>query len=112
MSSKFSEKQEPAAIVVSPTRELAIQTYIEAMKFSKGTMIQAAVVYGGVSVRHQLSQVDRGTDIIVATPGRLIDFVEKGKIGLGKLKYFVLDEGEGEIELVTSKCVSSLGYDE
>ena len=41
-------------------------------------------------------QVDRGADIIVATPGRLIDFVEKGKIGLGKLKYFVLDEGEEE----------------
>ena len=44
MSSKFSEKQEPVAIVVAPTRELSIQTYMEAMKLSKGTMIQAAVV--------------------------------------------------------------------
>ena len=69
-------------------------------------MIQAAVVYGGVSVRHQLNQVDKGADIIVATPGRLIDFVEKGKIGLAKIKYFVLDEGRGSSEYVVGSYVT------
>merc|ERR1719283_19822 len=76
-------------------------------------MIQAAVCYGGVSVRHQLSRVERGADIIVATPGRLIDFVEKGKLGLSKLKYFVLDEADRMLDMgfenVIRKMVGEMG---
>ena len=73
--------QEPQALCISPTRELANQIYTEARKFSHGAMLRAVVAYGGVSVAHQLRQIENGCNFLVATPGRLLDFVEKGKVG-------------------------------
>ena len=79
--SSFSEVQEPAAIVVAPTRELVIQIFNEARKFSFGSMLRPVVVYGGTSVGHQLREVERGSHLVVATPGRLLDFINRGKVG-------------------------------
>jgi len=79
-SSQFSAVQEPQAIVVAPTRELASQIYMEARKFAIGTDVRPVVVYGGTSVMHQLRQVENGANLVVGTPGRLLDFVEKGKV--------------------------------
>ena len=79
--SQFSEVQEPAAIIVAPTRELVIQIFNEARKFSFGSMLRPVVVYGGTSVGHQLREVERGAHLVVATPGRLLDFISRGKVG-------------------------------
>lgn len=79
-TSKFSQVQEPQAVIVAPTRELAIQIYTEACKFAYRTDIRPVVVYGGTSVVYQLRQVEQGANIIVGTPGRLLDFIQKGKV--------------------------------
>lgn len=79
--SSFSEQQEPACLIIGPTRELVLQIRDEARKFSHKTMLRPVVVYGGTSVAHQLSDVGRGAHLVVGTPGRLLDFISKGKVG-------------------------------
>ena len=83
--SQFSEVQAPQAICVAPTRELANQIFQEAMKFSYGTMLKPGICYGGVSVRHQLGRIEKGCHLLVATPGRLLDFVENRKVNTADL---------------------------
>ena len=80
--SSFSVVQEPQALVVAPTRELATQIYMDARKFAHGTMLRPVVLYGGTSVGYQLRQVEQGTHILVGTPGRLIDIFGKGKVSV------------------------------
>ncbi|XP_069126306.1 ATP-dependent RNA helicase DDX4-like isoform X16 [Argopecten irradians] len=97
--SAFSEVQEPQALVVAPTRELALQIFNDARKFSHGTMLRPVVLYGGTSVGYQLKQVENGAHIVVGTPGRLIDVIGKGKISLAKLKYLILDEADRMLDM-------------
>jgi len=78
--SQFSEVQEPQGIVVAPTRELVTQIFHEARKFSFGSMLRPVVVYGGTSVGHQLREVEKGAHLVVGTPGRLLDFINRGKV--------------------------------
>ena len=78
--SAFSEIQEPACLVVGPTRELVLQIRDEARKFSYDTMLRPVVVYGGTAVYHQLNDLGKGAHIVVGTPGRLMDFIGKGKV--------------------------------
>jgi len=72
--------QEPQTIVIGPTRELVNQIYHEARKFAYNTIIRSVVVYGGVTIRHQASDVARGAHLVVGTPGRLMDFVRRGYV--------------------------------
>lgn len=71
------ETQAPSALCIAPTRELAMQIHKEVRKFSDGTVVTAAVCYGGVSVQYQRENIRRGCHILVATPGRLHDFVSR-----------------------------------
>ena len=82
------------AVVVAPTRELAIQIKDEARKFASGTAIRCMVVYGGTSVEFQARELKRGVHILVATPGRLVDFVDRNYISFKQLRFFVLDEAD------------------
>lgn len=91
--------QKPQALVVAPTRELASQIKDEARKFAHGSMVKAVVAYGGTSSGHQLMQLFKGTDVLIATPGRLMDFVDKGKISFENLKYLVLDEADRMLDM-------------
>ncbi len=81
-------------MVITPTRELAIQIHNEARKFARGTMVKSVVTYGGTSVNYQAAQLTKGCNILVATPGRLKDYADKGKIAFSDLKYLVLDEAD------------------
>eukprot|EP00092_Neocalanus_flemingeri_P039311 GFUD01042797.1.p1 GENE.GFUD01042797.1~~GFUD01042797.1.p1 ORF type:complete len:179 (-),score=38.56 GFUD01042797.1:590-1126(-) len=83
---------QPECLIVTPTRELAIQIYTEVKKFSHSSPLKLALAYGGVLTGSQLACLTQGCDILVATPGRLIDFVGQGKIGFHMVKYLVLDE--------------------
>ena len=76
----FGGPQYPAAIIVGPTRELVNQIYLEARKFASSTVVRPVVVYGGTSVGHQARQLEQGAHVVVGTPGRLLDFIEKGKV--------------------------------
>lgn len=82
-------------LVLAPTRELCVQIATELKRYS--TMleeIRIVAVYGGEDIRKQLKELDRTPHILVATPGRLIDLKERGKVDLSKLKYLVLDEAD------------------
>ena len=76
------ETQTPAALCLAPTRELAVQIHKEVSKFSHGTVVSAAVCYGGVSVQHQLDKIRKGCHFLIATPGRLIDFIDRNRVGI------------------------------
>ncbi|XP_063818384.1 probable ATP-dependent RNA helicase DDX4 isoform X7 [Pseudophryne corroboree] len=99
-ASKFKELQEPEAIIIAPTRELINQIYLEARKFSYGTCVRPVVIYGGTQTGHSLQQISQGVNILCATPGRLLDVIDKRKkIGLSKLKYLVLDEADRMLDM-------------
>uniref|UniRef100_A0AAT9FG49 RNA helicase n=1 Tax=Enchytraeus japonensis TaxID=228735 RepID=A0AAT9FG49_9ANNE len=97
--SSFTEVQEPQAIIVGPTRELVSQIHTEARKFSYNTIVRPVVVYGGVQTFHQLSDIAKGAHMVVGTPGRLLDFIGRGKIGLKKVKFLILDEADRMLDL-------------
>nr|BCJ78303.1 ATP-dependent RNA helicase [Phreagena okutanii] len=98
-SSSFSAVQEPQALVIAPTRELALQIYMDARKFAYGSMLRPVVLYGGTSVGYQLRQVEQGCHFLVGTPGRLIDVFGKGKVSLEKIKYLILDEADRMLDM-------------
>lgn len=76
----------PTAMVLAPTRELASQIYDEAQKFCYCTGLRPVVVYGGAPVRDQLMDLERGCDLLVGTPGRLVDIIERGRVSLAGIK--------------------------
>lgn len=89
----------PTGLVLAPTRELTIQLYEEALKFVHKTGIKVVVVYGGADPRSQSRELEKGADIIVATPGRLIDFINRGRLNLSLTKYLVLDEADRMLDM-------------
>ena len=84
----------PEALCLAPTRELASQIHDESQKFTYCTGIASVVVYGGADVRNQLSQIERGCDLLIATPGRLVDLIERGRLSMEMVKFLVLDEAD------------------
>jgi ATP-dependent RNA helicase DeaD len=86
-------------IVIAPTRELAIQITEEIRKFAKYTGIKVATVYGGQGMGLQLDALRRGVEIVVATPGRIIDHLKRGSIRLDDVKYVVLDEADTMLDM-------------
>lgn len=89
------EKKSPQALIICPTRELCMQIVNEVelfKKFSKG--INVVAVYGGTSISMQIRDIRRGVQIVVATPGRLIDLIERKAINLEEISYVVLDEAD------------------
>ena len=84
-----------SALIIAPTRELCIQIANDCKKFAKYLpQIKIVPVYGGASIEQQIKELKKGADIIVATPGRLIDLLDRKKVKLGELKYLVLDEAD------------------
>jgi len=92
-------KQFPLALVLAPTRELATQIYDESRKFSYRSRVRPCVVYGGAHVGDQMRDLDRGCHLLVATPGRLVDMLDRGKISLEFCKYLVLDEADRMLDM-------------
>ena len=75
-------KAYPGALIMAPTRELACQIHDEARKFCYMTGISPVVVYGGADIKQQMRELERGCDLLTATPGRLGDLIERGRISL------------------------------
>ncbi|XP_033864422.1 ATP-dependent RNA helicase DDX3X-like isoform X6 [Acipenser ruthenus] len=92
-------KQYPLALILAPTRELALQIYDEARKFAYRSKVRPCVVYGGADIGQQIRDLERGCHLLVATPGRLVDMMERGKIGLEYCKYLVLDEADRMLDM-------------
>lgn len=88
-------RAEPLVCVVVPTRELAIQIFMEARKLCYRSMLRPCVIYGGGPIRNQMDQLALGCDILIATPGRLIDFMDRPmNLSLRRLKFMVIDEAD------------------
>ena len=89
----------PTALILAPTRELVSQIHEESRKFAYRSWVKPCVVYGGADIGSQLRQIERGCDLLVATPGRLVDLIERGRISLINIKYLVLDEADRMLDM-------------
>jgi ATP-dependent RNA helicase RhlE len=87
------------ALILAPTRELAIQISDSFGAYGSNLGLKHTVVFGGVSQLHQTNALNRGIDILVATPGRLLDLMQQGFIKLGNIEYFVLDEADRMLDM-------------
>jgi ATP-dependent RNA helicase DeaD len=87
------------AVILAPTRELAIQVTAEIEKFARYTGIRAVSIYGGQSIGIQYNLLRKGIQVVVATPGRLIDHINRGSISLEKVRFVVLDEADRMLDM-------------
>ena len=94
-----TESDHVRALVLEPTRELAIQTCTELQSFTSGKYPRVTVLYGGASYSTQIKELKRGAEIVVGTPGRIKDHIERGTLKLDKIDYFILDEGDEMLDM-------------
>jgi len=87
------------AVVLSPTRELAIQIHVAFTQIAHGTGIRAAIVVGGVGENPQLQSIRKGAQVVIATPGRLYDFISRQLVNLAAVKILVLDEADRMLDM-------------
>jgi ATP-dependent RNA helicase DDX3X len=95
----YSKAARPTALVMAPTRELAVQIFEEARKFAYRSWVLPCVAYGGADIGQQLREMRKGCDILVATPGRLVDMISRGAVSLANIKYLVLDEADRMLDM-------------
>ncbi|MCO5249170.1 MAG: DEAD/DEAH box helicase [Chitinophagales bacterium] len=111
------EKYDPTidgvqALVLTPTRELALQVSDEIQSYKGGRKIWLTTVYGGAPISRQMKDLEKGTDIVVGTPGRVIDLIKRKKLILDEVRYVVLDEADEmlnmgfleDVEYILSMC--------
>jgi ATP-dependent RNA helicase DDX5/DBP2 len=95
----LEEGDGPISLMLSPTRELALQTLVECQKFGYSSGIKYTCVYGGVAKGDQIADLRAGVEIIIATPGRLIDYLESKVTNLKRVTYLVLDEADRMLDM-------------
>ncbi|HEY4722150.1 MAG TPA: DEAD/DEAH box helicase, partial [Anaerolineae bacterium] len=89
----------PRVLILVPTRELALQVADHAVQLGKGTPVRVAAIFGGVSLVNQEQALRRGVDIVIATPGRLLDHIERRNIAFTSLQVLVLDEADRMLDI-------------
>src|SRR5467141_1112965 len=92
-------QSQPRLLILEPTRELAAQVETAMRDFARFTNLRVAVVFGGVGYGKQMDALRDGVDILIATPGRLLDHMERGTCRLDKVKYLVLDEADRMLDM-------------
>jgi len=97
--SKHRNGRHVRGLILTPTRELAIQVSENLIQYGKYLDIRSVLVYGGVSTVNQVNQIRRGTDIIIATPGRLLDLMNQNIVQLSQLEALVLDEADRMLDM-------------
>jgi len=102
-------------LILVPTRELAVQVRDEATKLAHGQRVRILALYGGKPIRGQIEKLDRGVDVVVGTPGRVLDHIGRGTLKLDKVRFVVLDEADRmldigfrpDIEKILRRCPKS-----
>ena len=87
------------ALILTPTRELCLQVYESVQNYGRHLPFFAEAIFGGVSIKPQIQKLERGTDIVVATPGRLLDLMQQQCVDLSQVQYFVLDEADRMLDM-------------
>ncbi|MBV7600084.1 DEAD/DEAH box helicase [Aeromonas sp. sia0103] len=87
------------ALVLVPTRELAVQVHESVLRYGKDTGLTSALVYGGVSIAAQVEALKNGVDLLIATPGRLLDHLRQGALSLSRLGHLVFDEADRMLDM-------------
>jgi ATP-dependent RNA helicase RhlE len=96
------------ALILTPTRELAAQVGENVRGYSRYLSLRSEIIFGGVSINPQITKVRRGTDIIIATPGRLLDLINQNEIDLSKVEILVLDEADRMLDMGFIKDVKKI----
>jgi ATP-dependent RNA helicase RhlE len=99
LMTELPEKRPVRALVLTPTRELAQQVYKSFVSYAENTELNIAVVYGGVSINPQITALNKGADVLVATPGRLLDHIINGSLALTELEFLVFDEADRMLDM-------------
>jgi ATP-dependent RNA helicase RhlE len=89
----------PRALLLTPTRELALQDHANLRAYGKGLPLRSTTVFGGVSMHNQVKALARGVDVVVATPGRLLDHLEHNSVDLAGIEILVLDEADRMLDM-------------
>ncbi len=108
MLERIEKGRRPTALILAPTRELALQIVDSVRIYGKGSSLRTVAIYGGASRNKQLEDLRRRPDILVATPGRLLDFLETGDVDLGSVSYLVLDEADRMLDMGFVPAVRSI----
>ena len=98
-SSPSPAKHPVRALILAPTRELAMQVFESVKSYSKHTPIRAMCAFGGVDIRPQIAELKKGVEILVATPGRLLDHVENKSVSFNSVQALVLDEADRMLDM-------------
>ena len=96
---KDKSRRSPRGLVLAPTRELAAQIGEEFRAYGKNLHLRQTVIFGGVGQRPQVNALSRGVDIVIATPGRLLDLMNQRKLKLDQIEFFVLDEADRMLDM-------------
>lgn len=99
MTVPFEGECDPDTLILSPTRELCVQIYEEACKFTHRTPYRVVRIYGGEKPSEQIREICKGTDVLIATPGRLLDFISRGLIRLDRVRHLVIDEADRMMDM-------------
>ncbi|WP_375236006.1 DEAD/DEAH box helicase [Winogradskyella sp.] len=100
LTKQQSQRHRPIrALILTPTRELAAQVYTNVKEYSEFLDLRSAVIFGGVNQKPQVATIKNGIDVLVATPGRLIDLENQGLLSLKRVEIFVLDEADRMLDM-------------
>ena len=108
LSRQNGNRRHPRALVLTPTRELALQVGESIKAYARKVSMRCAVVYGGVRINPQIDRLRRGIDILVATPGRLLDLAGRGHLNLSCIEFLVFDEADRMLDLGFSEEISEI----
>lgn len=99
MKVKYAQGDEPRAIILAPTKELTIQISEHALELAKYTDLRILPIYGGIGPKTQIEYIRQGIDIIIATPGRLLELYIRGELPTSQIKFLVLDEADRMMDM-------------
>ncbi len=108
LSRRKANRRYPRALILTPTRELALQVGESIKAYARRVSIRCTVVYGGVNIAPQIDRLRRGIDILVATPGRLLDLADHRDLDLSRIEFLVFDEADRMLDLGFSEEISEI----
>ena len=108
LSRRNGDGRHPRALVLTPTRELALQVGESIKAYARRVSMRCTVVYGGVRINPQIDRLRRGIDILVATPGRLLDLAGQRHLNLSRIEFLVFDEADRMLDLGFSEEISEI----